>query len=133
MELMTALGYCKLCGQGMIQVDGVAQCLLCASKSNTGSGLVVKSEYPSEADLSALLSKAGVLTPLEKSTTHTKPDSNNKLVNSKIEERVINTQKTLNYSISDALNILKNLSMPKDIKQFKVINKAIKILESIEV
>jgi hypothetical protein len=137
MEYMTALGRCPTCGQDRIQVEGVTKCLLCESRGNPGSGLVVTTEDPGDEALEKLLSKVGVT-----SITGSKPPEPikpNLAKASFIPPKLRDAQSLLptvqmvatENHIMHAINWLKSMPMPTDIKQFKAINKAVKILEGL--
>lgn len=116
MEFLSALGACPKCRQFKISVNGEARCINCDSNSNTGSGMVVTVEDPGEEALNGILTKTGI-----------KTEANKAIIAPKVEAK----QTFQGASVDDALRILKSLPMPKDLKQFKQINKAIKILESL--
>jgi hypothetical protein len=128
MEYVNALGTCARCGNNMIQVEGNIQCVFCPS-STGGSGLVVKTEDPGHEVLDKLLTKVGVASiPGGKPPLPVKPEAKQNVIASQIEVKNPSIQIG---SIENALDILRNLPMPKDLKQFKQISKAIKILESL--
>lgn len=131
MEYTTALGACRKCGNDHIQVEGVTKCLVCDANNNGGSGLVVTKEDPGEAALTEILSRVGVAgIPGGKPPTPIKPvlAVNRQVIAAKSEA---NSSLIQIGTIENALDILRRLPMPKDIKQFKAISKAIKILENL--
>lgn len=133
MEYTTALGRCQKCGQDKISVEGINKCLSCDSNNNVGSGLVVSVEDPGAEMIDKLLAKAGVAQVVgEKPPEPIKP---NLAPRQRVETpKAVATNPQISSSqanIGYAIDILKSLPMPKDIKQFKAINKAISILEKI--
>jgi hypothetical protein len=128
MQFTSALGICQKCGQSKIQVEGNVKCLLCDSEPGN-SGLVVKVEDPGHDAMDKLLSKAGVLNVGGgKPPAPIKPHLEAK---AEVTKQYIPTPAVSTTGVFDALAILRALPMPKDIKQFKQINKAIKILEDL--
>ena len=128
MDYTSALGTCPICGQDKVQVEGDVKCLMCIGKaSGNASGLVVSQEDPGEEALNKLLAKTGIA-KIEggKPPEAIKP---NLAVNKPVISAPVHPLS--GASIFDALAILRALPMPKDIKQFKQINKAIKILEEL--
>jgi hypothetical protein len=135
MEYMTALGRCPKCGQDKIQVEGVPTCIMCASENNPGSGLVVQIEDPGAEALEALLHKTGVqsiaggvpptpVKPVLPAQVSVKSDA--KVATTPFQQGI-----TFDTCVKQAISVLKSASMPKDLKSFKAVNKAIKTLESI--
>jgi uncharacterized Zn finger protein (UPF0148 family) len=115
------LGSCKKCGKDKIDVDGEIRCLSCEATPNPPSGLVVKVDDPGEERMRQVLASSGVAIP--------------KAVRS---ERVVETIRevsklplTIEEQVNKVIQILNTLPMPKDIKQFKAINKAVKAVEKI--
>jgi len=118
------LGLCKKCGQDKIDVNGEIRCLVCEAEYNKPSGLVVKIDDPGEEKMNRVLAAAGVATPKVegKATVPPKPP---------VSVAVQPEPADFNGKIQAALNIMQSLPMPKDIKQFKNINKVISSLEKI--
>jgi hypothetical protein len=130
MEYTTALGRCQKCGQDKISVEGINKCLSCDSNNNVGSGLIVRVEDPGAEMIDKLLAKAGVASVVGgKPPEPIKPNLvKSAIIPPKLPDYSIPTNEV---SIGHAIDILKALPMPKDIKEFKAINKAISILEKI--
>jgi hypothetical protein len=125
MELLTALGACPKCRQYKISVNGESRCINCDSNNNTGSGLVVDIEDPGEEGIKKVLANSGVAVGQGgKPPTPAPREANKQVIAPKVETKATG-------SVEMALEILRSLPMPKDLKQFKQINKAIKILESL--
>jgi hypothetical protein len=132
MEYATAQGRCTKCGMDRLQVEGVTKCVVCDVES-VSSGLIVDIEDPGEEEINRVLASAGVK-QLEgsKPPTPIKPEAIRTVIASKVgTQKSTVPQVTCGATVIEALNILRGLPMPKDLKQFKQINKAIKILESL--
>lgn len=130
----TAFATCQRCGQMKVQIEGgEAQCLLCGSGNVDNPALVVDIEDPGEEAMNAVLAKTGVkLMPGTKPVAPEKPIIEaNRVINAPKREAKVVVQQTIGTTVEDALTILRSLPMPKDLKQFKQINKAIKILETL--
>jgi len=114
------LGACTKCGKDKIDVHGEIRCIHCEAEHNPPSGLVVKIDDPGEERMRQILAASGVAIPKA-----VKQD----------QKMTVPSQTTgtgsLESRIELSLEILKNLPMPKDMKQFKAINKAIKAVEKI--
>ena len=131
MQYTPALGVCSKCGQSKIQVEGNVKCVLCDTEKSAGSGLTVKTQDPGAELIDKLLAKAGVVSiPGGKPPEPIKPNFEAKQV---VTAPRTEAQFDVHFEqpIAEAVRLLKNAPMPKDIKQFKAINKAIKTLESI--
>jgi hypothetical protein len=121
MEYTYALGTCEHCGSEKLQVEGEVKCIVCQSKDAPTSGLMVTKEDPGEEELNKLLAKCkvhvppGGKPPIPPTAPPIKPVA----------------QESPDSGIAQAIAILKAVPMPKDIKQFKAINKAIKTLENL--
>lgn len=127
MELTSALGTCAKCGMDKLQVDGIQKCVFCERENTQGSGLVVDIDDPGEDAIKQILSKVGVAEVVGgKPPVPIKPDVK-PIINVSPKVQVV----PQGSGIEQALAILRSLPMPKDIKQFKSINKAIKILETL--
>jgi len=107
---------CPKCGSQMILENEVPKCIFCFGKQS-----VVKSKHqakdakdPGEAGLAMVSGKAMQVpnhpTPYIKGTA-----------------KVVAVQR----SIYDALDIMRSMPMPKDIKEFRKIQKIIKLMEDI--
>lgn len=132
MQYSPALGTCQKCGQSKIQVEGNVKCLLCDVEAGN-SGLVVKVEDPGHDMMDKLLAKAGVTNipggkPPEAIRSISRVETAKVVEVPRVEAKAIVVSGS---GIDQALQILRALPMPKDIKQFKAINKAIKILEDL--
>lgn len=118
MNINATSGSCKVCGEFLIQVNGVFQCILCASKRSVSGGLIAKGIDPGEEAMERLANGHDVpRIPGNVAVAPVKP--------------VVAVKPIVSGDLNQALAILKALPMPKDIKQFKAINKAIKILEDL--
>lgn len=132
MEYVTALGRCTKCGQDKISVEGINKCLSCDSDNNVGSGLVVRAEDPGADMLEKLLSKAGVaVVPGGKPPEPIRPNIAQKVANVSAPKVQTEPGTVFESHIMNAVSWLRSMPMPSDIKKFKAVNKAIKILESL--
>jgi uncharacterized Zn finger protein (UPF0148 family) len=122
----TALAACPKCGVSKVDVHGEIRCLRCEAEYNPPSGLEVKIQDPGEDQISRVLAAAGVAMarPIKKAEGTTE-------VVKEIKKVEVTDTMTFEEKVTRAVNILKNLPMPKDIKQFKAINKAIASVEKI--
>jgi hypothetical protein len=120
MEYLGALGACSKCRQYKISVNGEAKCINCDSNNNTGSGMVVTIEDPGEDALNSILTKTGIKT--------TKTEANTAVIAPKTEAKAI---VSFEDSIKQAIHILQNVTMPKDIQSFKAVAKTITILQKL--
>jgi hypothetical protein len=113
METISALGHCKKCGRQMVRVDDVNKCFRCESNAQISSGPTVLTEDPGDEKLSKFLKNQKI--PVESLDTV-------KQVVQKVHG---------GSTIHDALKIMKSLSLPEDIKQFKQIKKIITLMEQL--
>lgn len=120
MEYLSALGACPKCRQYKISVNGEARCINCDSNGNAGSGMVVTIEDPGEEALNGILTKTGIKVA--------KTEANMPLIAPKIEAKAI---VSFEDSIKQAICILQNVTMPKDIQSFKAVAKTITILQKL--
>lgn len=140
MGITSAIGTCPKCHQGLLSVEGRPECIFC-KEPETSSGIVVNIEDPGEEALNAVLGKNNVKMAMggSKPEAPVKPSlpgvaelvKATKAVSQAIEMPVAKANE-LEYYIHLALSNLKNAPMPKDLKQFKAIQKAIKILEGLQ-
>lgn len=114
------LGDCAKCGKAKIDVHGEIRCLSCEAEQNPPSGLVVKVDDPGEEKMRQVLAASGVVIPKAVKQLESVQQTIKVAVPVSFEER-----------IQQVCEILKTLPMPKDINQFKAINKAIKAVEKI--
>jgi hypothetical protein len=114
------LGNCVKCGKAKIDVHGEIRCLSCEAEHNPPSGLVVKIDDPGEEKMRQVLAASGVVLPKTTKQPEVVTQNTKVAVPVSFEER-----------IQQVCEILKTLPMPKDINQFKAINKAIKAVEKI--
>lgn len=114
------LGDCAKCGKAKIDVHGEIRCLSCEAEHNPPSGLVVKIDDPGEEKMRQVLAASGVVLPKTTKQLEVAQQTIKAAAPVSFEER-----------IQQACEILKTLPMPKDINQFKAINKAIKAVEKI--
>jgi len=125
MSNYVGLGQCKKCGKDKIDVNGEIRCLICEAEYNKPSGLTVKIDDPGEEKMSRVLAAAGVATP--KVSENRQPS----VAIPKAVAQAVPETHDFNGKIQLALNIMQSLPIPKDIKQFKNINKVISSLEKI--
>lgn len=120
------LGNCAKCGKAKIDVHGEIRCLSCEAEHNPPSGLVVKIDDPGEEKMRQVLAASGVVLP----KTVKQPETVHQVV-----KEIVKIEKTecmtLEEKVRSICELLKTLPMPKDINQFKAINKAIKAVEKI--
>lgn len=126
-------GVCGKCGQAKVHVEGNPTCLLCDSDNRNKSGLVVTVEDPGEEAMRHLLAEHNVFMP--KAGEGSVPPVPAKVI-SPVQKVVpqstpVTQNVTFEHEIKRAIDLLQKLPMPKDIKQFKAINRAVKTLESI--
>ena len=129
----TPFATCTRCGQMKVQTEGgAAQCLSCSPNIDNPS-MVVTIEDPGDDEINKVLEKAGVRHLAgSKPPTPIKPEAIRPSIAPKVETQKAYVPQVIHGStVESALNILRGLPMPKDLKQFKQINKAIKILESL--
>jgi len=116
MQIFSATGYCKKCGKQLINVQDVNKCIRCEANANISNGPTVAVEDPGDEAMQAILKKDGVKIQEASTPTATKLHV--------VTPTPIGT-------LDDALKIMKHLSMPDDIKQFKQIKKIIDLLEQL--
>jgi len=109
MSDLPALGYCPQCKEPMISVNGAPSCITCA-KPQRPKHIVkpppVGAAVPSETDLARMSGISGKTVPKK-------------------------TTVVVGQTAQDALQIMKHLPMPKDLKEFRQIQKIIKQLEKL--
>lgn len=125
-------GGCKTCGQPLMSVgsnnsgESSIYCLHCAGKVNsTKPGL--STDDPGEAEMRKMLALSGVHIPVSKDTG----GQMKLMAKSAINPRVDIQPESRIVTLSDIVQWLEAQPMPKDIKQFKAINKAINILKKV--
>jgi hypothetical protein len=116
------LGNCAKCGKAKIDVHGEIRCIFCEAEKNVPSGLVVKIDDPGEAKMAQVLAASGIAIPKAPKLGVTRND---------VMPQNLQNNFSLEARVEQALGILKSLPMPKDLKQFKAINKAIQSVEKI--
>lgn len=116
MSALTVQGRCSICGQPKLAVEGTNQCLQCDIGPSAPVGPVSKYCDPGEDKLREVLAGRGVVV---------------KKVDALPAAPVKFDALSLTDCIMQALSILGSAPMPKDIKQFKSIQKAIKTLEGL--
>lgn len=119
MSALTVQGRCSKCGQPKLAVEGTNQCLQCDIGPSAPVGPVSKYCDPGEDKLREVLAGRGVV--VKKTDVLHIPE----ITPGKFEPL------SLKDCITQALSILGSAPMPKDIKQFKSIQKAIKTLEGL--
>lgn len=109
---------CEKCGSQKILENDVPTCIFCFGKQSVVSKTpVVLIDDPGEAALATLSSKMGVA-KFDKSANTSITKTDNKLT-------------IATGNAKDALAILTKLPMPKDVKEFRKIQKIIKLLEEL--
>lgn len=116
------LGNCAKCGRAKIDVHGEIRCILCEAENNPPSGLVVTVNDPGEARMAQVLAASGIAIP--------KVAKKDEVAKIAVPQTIPSTG-SLESRVELAIGILKSLPMPKDLKQFKAINKAIQSVEKI--
>lgn len=118
MATSTGTGRCKKCGNEMFAVGDsfnssmTVKCLTCESNNRPASKVKTTVEDPGhEVLMQALNLPSGPVSKVTKPTLSPMP--------------------VLGGTVQSALSIMKNLSMPKDIKEFKLINKIITDMEKL--
>lgn len=108
METIHGPGYCPKCRKELLIVDDVLKCIWCGLKDPVmGNASTV--EDPGEAELERISKIADVTIPISKTPV-----------------KVVKTG-----TIEDAIQIMKVLPMPDDVKQFKQIKKIIGLMEQL--
>jgi hypothetical protein len=120
MQTMGSSGSCRKCGEMLIQVEGVLTCLMCASKRPVEGGLIAQGVDPGHDAMEKLITGTGI--PGARVNHPVMPESSPKAAIAPVMPT---------GSVAQALAVLRALPMPSDIKKFKAINKAIKILEDL--
>lgn len=59
-KIYSGMGYCKLCRQELLDVNGIKTCVECKGKENQPSGLVNAIKDPGHTVLTTMLKKQGV-------------------------------------------------------------------------
>jgi hypothetical protein len=134
MNYAPTLGVCEKCGQSKIQVEGNVKCVFCPDPDSKGSGLVVTTQDPGDEALNKILLKSGIAAPKPEDISKlepVKPKVISKVQNVAPQSTNVTQNVTLESGVQRAIEILQSLTMPKDIKQFKAVNKAVKALEAI--
>jgi len=115
-----------------IQVEGEIKCLRCESPKPEGSKRINTLEDPGEEGLKKVLSNSGITLPKGEKPNHiSKPVLEHPGIGAAKEiQQNLNQARSID-SLSLALVHLKAIPVPKDLKQFKKIRKAIDLLESL--
>jgi len=118
-------GVCGKCGQQLLQVEenGSTLCIICQSKKMISEGPQVKAAAPTEEQMSKVLAAAGISVKTAPQNTYVAPNS--PPVPTKIQTGVFKDM------VAHALDTMKALPMPKDLKQFKTVNKVISQMEGL--
>lgn len=120
------MGTCGKCRQLKVQAGDEIKCLRCDAPKPKESKRINTVEDPGEAGLARVLNESGISLPKgEKPDPISKPEI--KLAPHVPEAKIPNTT---NY-VFEALQCLKKVPVPNDLKQFKKIRKAIDLLESL--
>lgn len=118
------IGACPKCHQPKVQAGDEIKCLRCDTPKPTASKRINTCEDPGEKGLAAVLNNSGITLPKgEKPQFISKPSLEHL-------ETIPNQARSID-SLSLALVHLKAIPVPKDLKQFKKIRKAIDLLESL--
>ena len=133
---------CSKCGQDKVAINEAQKCLKCEAEPGT-STLVVTCEDPGEEKMRQMLAASGVSIPKVKAEV---PVDRGIGVPKAEPIRPVQSARPVMYdppqtaavgvtqfevSMRHALAIMKGLTMPKDIRQFKTISKIIVQMESL--
>jgi hypothetical protein len=111
-EQLMNLNYCPDCREAMIAENGVPKCFNCAGKKSKKNKNPVAVEIPNAQEFQKVVGEPIIMNP------NTPTMGRAGLIAS-------------GHTAIDALTIMKNLPMPKDMKEFKQIQKIIKQLEKL--
>lgn len=134
MNVIASTGVCQRCGQPKLQVEGAIKCIMCEGPQQPSSGLVVTVADPGHDAMRRVLAEQNVFVPKADDSAKplvSKPQVTSKAPSVQPERTIIAQNVTFESVIKQAIDLLQNLPMPKDIKQFKSVNRAVKTLESI--
>lgn len=138
MAYASGTGNCAKCGEQLLQLEGNEdtpggrQCIKCQSKRMISGGTVNDTPDIGEEALNNILSAAGVRSPGVSARPAPIPQNATKSVAPESRQNggktvVVNIQpgQSFEHMVGEALKIMESLPMPKDIKQFKTINKIV--------
>lgn len=139
MAYVSGTGECAKCHQPLLVAEttmddgtgtGARVCLTCVGKKQ-GEGNVNDAPVPTEEELNRVLAKAGVKIPF------VRPEPQAQTITKIVappQSTVVNVQpgQPFGILIGEALKIMRALPMPKDVKQFKAVNKIIASLEALQ-
>jgi len=127
-QYASALGVCGKCGRDKIQVEEQIKCIFCDYDFNEPKGPVVNIPDPGEEEINRVLSATGVRVALA-AKAEKKVETPKAAIVSVPKNLVV--EATYDQKIGQALDVLRSLPMPKDIKHFKTVAGVIKKLESL--
>lgn len=116
MSNYAGLGNCTKCGMEKIAVNEAIKCIRCDMPAKPLSGLVVNTEDPGEDKISHVLAASGVGIPK---------------IPKKEQKEVAVVKRSFEEEVKHIADQLRSLPIPRDIKQFKAVNRAIKSVEKI--
>lgn len=117
---------CTKCGIQKMSINGQEKCANCDIPKPEPSGVVNKISDPGEEEINRLLARKGIVVPGLK--VHPTPKTTVKSVPMPSN---LTDEPTFESKIQHALVIMKSLTMPDDVKQFRKINKIIRDLKSL--
>lgn len=134
-QYASALGTCVKCRRDKVQVEGGdVKCIFCDYDLNEPKGPTVNIPDPGEDEINKVLRATGVRVATGESTPST-PRPAKTAVAPQVSAPAVRAQIiaviSFEEGIQSALETLRALPMPKDLKQFKVVAKTIKSLESL--